>query len=120
MESRLSLLLSSLKYSDLKDSELNASKAIKKNIFYNHVEKEINTKVILSLRKNHKNIILDLSINDGDDVFIKTNSFLFNKEISNFYFKSHQLITTSENSEKLGKKIGIFIQSLGMGTFTTR
>lgn len=107
--SRLMMLCSALKkdYLDINKCNDFASSRVKGNVNLHSEIEEFEESVDLDIKRHKDEIILDVKVNKDETYSIFTNAFLFKDNTKDYYFKSHQFITTSNNPDDLGKPMNI-------------
>lgn len=110
LENRLKMLLDYMLSKNPKEKKENTLKSFKQSVHYKGEEKEISTRVEIDIDYKEDEVILDLRCDDGDETYFKTNAFIFDDVNKTYYFKSHQIVTTSSIKEQLGEVVDMDVE----------
>ena len=110
LENRLKMLLDYMLSKNPKEKKENTLKSFKQSVYYKGEEKEISTKVVIDIDYKEDEAVVDLRCDDGDETYFKTNAFIFDDVDKTYYFKSHQIVTTSSIKEQLGEVVDIDVE----------
>ena len=101
---RLSMLLDSFMWLSKEDAKQRAVMCLPKDICYHDTFPPFSEEVKITISKKDGEIVLLTEYNDEcDKVFIETNSFIFDDDSKEYYFKAHLVVNTSSIKENLGK-----------------
>ena len=111
VQTRMSMLCRSFIWRGANCSKDNAIKSLKGDIHF-FGKNEYDEELKIDIKSLPEEVILDITHFDGikDETYLRSNAFIFDDPNKLYYFKSHQIITTSQKEKNLGKVVDIGIQ----------
>lgn len=111
---RTSMLCGSFVWKDAEHSKENAIKSLKGDIHYEG-ENEFGEKLRIDIKTSPEEVLLEIAHFDGirDETYMRSNAMIFDDPSKEYYFASHQIVTTSSKRSELGKVVDIDIRIKG-------
>ena len=108
LESRLHMLLGHLMSKDANEIKDNAFKVLKHSLIYQGAE--MDTKINIKVDLDPNEVVVDITADDGDESYLRTNAFVMDDDSKTYYFRSKQYVVTAHNPKNLGKEISLDIK----------
>ncbi len=101
---RTSMLCGSFIWKDAEHSKENAIKSLKGDIHYEG-ENEFDEKLRIDIKTSPEEVVLDITHHDGvkDETYMRSNALILDNPSKDYYFESHQIVTTSTKRSSIGK-----------------
>ena len=104
---RMSLLMYAFMHRDADDSKKCANRALKGDIHYSGKD-PYDDELTIDIVKTDDEIKLDIvHFDQFDEEYLRSNAFIFDDQDKDYYFKSHQIISTWAMEDKTSRKIDI-------------
>ena len=104
---RLNALLDTFQCEDIAVNKECALKCIKNDISYHGEIEEFEESLDIEINLSKDELKVDITLHDVDITYLKTNAFIFDDENKEYYFKSYQVVTTSDCLENIGKSVDL-------------
>ena len=111
VQTRMSMLCRSFIWRGANYSKDNAIKSLKGDIHF-FSKNEYDEELKIDVKSLPEEVVLDITHFDGakDETYLHSNAFIFDDPDKEYYFNSHQIVTTTSKEKDLGKVVDINIQ----------
>ena len=111
VDTRTNMLCRSFIWKDAENSKENVLLSLRKSIHYYFENTLFQRKLIINIDLLSNEVKMDISHyeRNNEETYMRSNAFIFDDASKEYYFKSHQIINSSDKKEDLGKQININI-----------
>lgn len=111
VSTRLNMLCRSFIWRGIDFAKDNARKSVLNSIHYMSKNDEFGEQLNIDIDVKKDEIVLDVTHydSDGKETYMRSNAFILDDLHKKYYFKSHQIVTTTSQKDDLGKVVDLNI-----------